>query len=210
MKERINMKERIKWLCVGVGVMYGTQLIILLIIHNLIPASAPPEFSNLLATVVYTLIAFMAGGFVIGLMAERVDITESAIATGLTLGIDTVTSLTGGLSGMFLFSFAVGQGSYGTALTIAAVAVVAAVAGSLAGERLAVPSESWVSQGLMIVGLAGLTLGPFLLLASFVSRTVSVVTGVLLLGSVWAISHHFHQQDREEEEMSIRPEASRN
>lgn len=206
----VSMKDRIKWLCVGVGVMYGTQLIILLIIHNLIPASAPPEFSNLLATVVYTLIAFMAGGFVIGLMAERVDITESAIATVLTLGIDTVTSLTGGLSGMFLFSFAVGQGSYGTALTIAAVAVVAAVAGSLAGERLAVPSESWVSQGLMIVGLAGLTLGPFLLLASFVSRTVSVVTAVLLLGSVWAISHHFHQQDREEEEMSIRPESSRN
>jgi hypothetical protein len=203
------MRERIKWLCVGVGVMYGTQLIILLIIHNLIPMSAPPEFSNLLATVVYTLIAFMAGGFVIGLMAERVDITESAIATVLTLGIDTVTSLSGGLSGMFLFSYAIGQGSYGTALTIAAVAAVAAVAGSLAGERLAVPSESWVSQSLMILGLAGLTLGPFMLLSSFASSTVSVVVGVLLLGAVWAVSHHFHQQDREEEEMSIRPEASR-
>jgi len=102
------MKDRIKWLSVGVGVMYGTQLIILLVIHNLIPTSAPPGFSNLLATVVYTSIAFMAGGFVIGLMSERVDIIESAIATMLTLGIDTVTSLAGGLSGMFLFSFAIG------------------------------------------------------------------------------------------------------
>lgn len=204
------MKERIKWLCVGVGVMYATQIIILLIVHNLIPAGAPPEFSNLLATVVYTLVAFMAGGFVIGLMAERVDITESAIATALTLGIDTVTSLAGGLSGMFLFSFAISQGSYGTAATIAAVAMVAAVAGSLAGERLTVPTESWLSQGLMIVGLAGLTLGPFLLLSSFASRTVTVTTGILLLGGIWAVSHHLHQQDREEEEMSIRPEASRN
>ena len=98
------MKDRIKWLGVGVGVMYGTQLMILLVIHNFIPASAPPEFSNLLGTVVYTLVAFMAGGFVIGLMSERVDIAESAIATILTLGIDTATSMAGGLSGMFLFT----------------------------------------------------------------------------------------------------------
>jgi hypothetical protein len=111
---------------------------------------------------------------------------------------------------MFLFSFAISQGSYGTAATIAAVAMVAAVAGSLAGERLTVPSESWLSQGLMIVGLAGLTLGPFLLLSSFASRTVTVTTGILLLGGIWAVSHHLHKQDREEEEMSIRPEASRN
>jgi hypothetical protein len=41
-----------KWLGVGVGVMYGTQLMILLIVHNLISTSAPPEFSDLLATVV--------------------------------------------------------------------------------------------------------------------------------------------------------------
>ena len=66
------MKERLKWLCVGVGVMFGMQLIILLIVHNLIPVAAPPGFSSLLATIVYTLVAFMAGGFVIGLMAERI------------------------------------------------------------------------------------------------------------------------------------------
>ena len=36
------MKERLKWLCVGVGVMFGMQLLILLIVHNLIPATAPP------------------------------------------------------------------------------------------------------------------------------------------------------------------------
>jgi hypothetical protein len=203
------MKDRIKWLAVGVGVMFGTQILILFIIHNFIPAGTPPEFSNLLGTVTYTLVAFMAGGFVIGLMSERVNITESVIATILTLGIDTVTLMAGGLSGMFLFSFAIAQGSYGTALTIAAVAVVAALAGSLAGERLTVPSESWVSQGLIIAGLIGLTLGPFLLLSSFVSRTVSLVTGVLLLVGIWAVSHRFRQQEREEEEMSIRPEARR-
>src|SRR5215510_11778783 len=82
---RCLMKDRIKWLCAGVGVMYGLQLIILLVVHNLIPSSAPPGFSNLVATVVYTLVAFMGGGFVIGLMAERIEIAEPVIATIVTL-----------------------------------------------------------------------------------------------------------------------------
>ena len=203
------MKERIKWLCMGVGVMYGMQLIILLIIHNFIPLSAPPAFSTLLATVVSTLVAFMAGGFVIGLMSERVAIVEPAIATVLTLAIDAIIATVGGLSGMFLFSFAIAQGNYGTALTIAAVAFVAAMAGSLTGERMTVPTENWVDLTLVILGMAGLVAGPFLLLGTFLPRPVGIGMGVLVLGSIWLISHHLHQQDREEEELSIRPESIR-
>jgi hypothetical protein len=203
------MKERIKWLCVGVGMMYGMQLVILLIIHNLIPLSAPPAFSVLLATVVSTLVAFMAGGFVIGLKSERVAIIEPAIATVLTLAIDAITATAGGLSGMFLFSFAIAQGSYGTALTLAAVGFVAAMAGSLTGERMAIPSETWVDQTLVILGMSGLVAGPFLLLGTFLPRPVSIGMGVLLLCAIWLISHHFHQQDREDEELSIRPESVR-
>jgi hypothetical protein len=203
------MKERIKWLCVGVGMMYGMQLVILLIIHNLIPLSAPPAFSVLLATVVSTLVAFMAGGFVIGLKSERVAIIEPAIATVLTLAIDAITATAGGLSGMFLFSFAIAQGSYGTALTLAAVGFVAAMAGSLTGERMAIPSETWVDQTLVILGMSGLVAGPFLLLGTFLPRPVSIGMGVLLLCAIWLISHRFHQQDREEGELSIRPESVR-
>jgi len=205
------MKERLKWLCVGVGVMYGMQLLILLIIHNLIPATAPPGFSILLATVVYTLVAFMAGGFVIGLMAERIEIVEPVIATVVTLAIDVLTTLVGGLSGMFLFSFAVGQGDYGIALTIGGVAVVAALAGALAGGRLAVPVESWIDQALMIVGLAGLVMGPYLVISAVMTipRSVTLGFGILLLGGIWLVSHHFHKQDQAEEAMSIRPKATR-
>ena len=205
------MKERLKWLCVGVGVMFGTQLLILLIVHNLIPATAPPGFSNLLATITYTLVAFLAGGFVIGLKAERIEIVEPVVATVLTLAIDVLTTLAGGLSGMFLFSFAVTQGDYGVAVTIAGVAVVAALAGALAGERLAVPVESWIDQALMIVGLTGLVMGPYIVIstAMTIPRSVTLAFGILLLGGIWLVSHHFHKQDEEEEAMSIRPEASR-
>jgi len=205
------MKERLKWLCVGVGVMFGTQLLILLIVHNLIPATAPPGFSNLLATITYTLVAFLAGGFVIGLKAERIEIVEPVVATVLTLAIDVLTTLAGGLSGMFLFSFAVTQGDYGVALTIAGVAVVAALAGALAGERLAVPVESWIDQALMIVGLTGLVMGPYIVISAAMNipRSVTLAFGILLLGGIWLVSHHFHKQDEEEEAMSIRPEATR-
>jgi hypothetical protein len=203
------MKERVKWLCVGVGVMFGMQLLILLIVHNLIPATAPPGFSNLLATITYTLVAFLTGGFVIGLMAERIEIVEPVIATVVTLAIDVLTTLAGGLSGMFLFSFAVGQGEYGVALSIGSVAVVAALAGALAGERLAVPMESWIDQVLMILGLTGLVLGPYFVIgdAMKIPRSVTFGFGMLLLSGIWWVSHHFHKQDEEEEAMSIRPDA---
>ena len=46
------MKDRIKWLGVGVGVKGGSSLMFLLIIHNFISTSAPPEFSHLLAMVI--------------------------------------------------------------------------------------------------------------------------------------------------------------
>ena len=89
------MKERLRWFLIGVGVMYLMQVLILFLIHHLIPATAPPEFSTLIGTVVYTLIAFLAGGFVIGWMAERIEIIEPTLATIVTLGIDVITSQTG-------------------------------------------------------------------------------------------------------------------
>jgi len=204
------MKARLKWLCVGVGVMFGMQLIILLIVHNLIPVAAPPEFSNLLATIVYTLVAFLAGGFVIGLMAERIEIVEPVAATVVTLVIDVLTTFAGGLSGMFLFSFAFRQGDYGVALAIAGVAVIAALAGALAGERLEAPVESWINQAVMIVGLAGLVMGPYIVISAAMNipRSVTLAFGVVLLGGIWLVLHHFHKQDEEEEAMSIRPKAT--
>ena len=200
------MKEKFKWLLVGVGVMYFTQLIILLIVRYLIPLSAPPGFSNLLATIASTLIAFLAGGFVIGLMAERIRIIEPALATVVTLLIDLLAARTGWLQGMFLFSLAVTEASYGTALTIGSVAIVASIAGALAGERLTVPWENWFSQSLLIVGLAGILLGPFLLVSSFMPVAYTIILGLVVLAGIVVVSRWYGQKEREEQEISIRPE----
>jgi hypothetical protein len=204
------MKERVKWFLVGVGVMYLMQVLILLLIHNFIPAKAPPEFSILLGTVVYTLIAFFAGGFVIGWMAERIEIIEPTLATIVTLGIDVITSQAGLLSGLFLFTYAVSQRSYGIALTLGAVAIVASLAGAFAGERMKIPEEDWISHTLVVSGLAGLALGPFLLMGAFLPRGIAIVIGAILLGGILFVSRWFKRQDIiEEEEMSIRPETAR-
>ena len=203
------MKERAKWLLVGIGVMYAMQLLILFLIHNLIPLTAPPGFSTLLGTVIYTLIAFFVGGFVIGWMAERIEVIEPALATIVTLAIDVITSQTGLLNGLFLFSFAVSQGSYEIALTLGAVGIVASIAGAFAGERLKIPEEGWLNQTLVVLGLAGLILGPFLLMGSFLPRGIAIVIGAILLGGILYVSRWYKQQAIEEEEMSIRPEAAR-
>ena len=205
------MKERLKWLLVGVGVMYGMELLILLIIHSLIPMTALPGFSNLLATIVYTLVAFMAGGFVLRLIVERIAIAELAIATVATLAIDVLTTFAGGVSGMFLLNFAFRQGDYRIALSIGCVAVVAALAGALAGERLTIHVECWSDQALIFASLLGLVMGPYIAISSALTIPLSMTVGfgVLLLGGIWLVSHHFHKQDEEEEAMSIRPEATR-
>jgi hypothetical protein len=190
--------------------MYGMQLLILLIIHNLIPMTAPPAFSNLLATIVYTLVAFMPGGFVIGLMAERIAMVELAIATVVTLTIDVLTTFAGGVGSIFLFS-AFRQGDYGVALTIGCVAVVGALAGALAGERLTVHMEYWSDQALILASLLGLVMGPYIVISSALTIPLSMTLGlgVLLLGGIWLVLHHFHKQDQEEGAMSIRPGAAR-
>ncbi len=204
------MRPRIKWICAGAGVIYAVQLAILLIVHNFIPLNAPPAFSNLLATVVYTLVAFMAGGFVIGLMAERIRIVEPVIATVIALAIDVLSTQVASFSGVFLFSTAVGEDSASTVLALGAVAIVAALAGGLAGERLAVP-EGWVDQTLEIAGLAGLIVGPFVLISSVMALPIAVVLLIvlILLVGIWFVSKRFREQDLEEEAMSIRPESLR-
>ena len=203
------MKERLKWLCVGVGVMFGMQLIILLIVHNLFLAPHPRDSracwqpSPIRCRLHGRRVCYWSHG-------ERIEIVEPVAATVVTLAIDVLTTLAGGLSGMFLFSLAFRQGDYGVALAIGGVAVVAALAGALAGERLEAPVESWINQALMILGLAGLVLGPYLVISIVINipRSATPAFGVYCLADR-AVSHHFRKQDEEEEAMSIRPEATR-
>lgn len=201
------MKERVKWLLAGVGIMYVTQLIVLLAIRYLMPHSGPEEFHNLMAAIGYTLVAFLVGGFVMGLMAERILIWEPALAAAVALLSDVISNQAGFLKDIFLFGLALEEGAYGTSLMILAVAVVAAIAGSLAGERITTPREDWISQVLLLVGLAGLFLGPFLVLGSYLPMVFQVIIGLALLGGILIAAYRFGRTERPMAEISIHPES---
>lgn len=59
---------------------------------------------------VYMLFAFLAGGFVIGLLAERTNQMDLVLAAVMTLSIDMLSTQGGVLQDMFLFSVAFQEG----------------------------------------------------------------------------------------------------
>lgn len=201
------MQERIKWLLVGVGVMYATQWVILLAIRYLMPHSGPEVFHNIIATIGYTLVAFLVGGFVIGLMAERILIIEPILAASATLLLDVLFTEVGWLKETFLFSVDLLKGDYFTSLAIGAVATAAAIAGALAGERITVPQEDWLSQTFVAVGLAGLLLGPFLVLGPYLPLAFAIIIGLALFGGILMAAYRFGRAHRRLDEISIRPES---
>jgi len=200
------MRAIAKRVLVGVGLMYAIQAVfLLLIIRYLMPVSGPIEFHNLIAHLGYTLAAFIAGGYVMGWMAERILILEPLIAALAALLIDFVFTQAGLLkgTGVFLFSLALQERDYKNALIIAAVAVVAAIAGALAGERRTVPEEDWVSQTFLVLGLSGLLLGPFFLLGIYLPAGYLVIVGAALFAGIVVAGYRFGKAGSGAEEISI-------
>jgi hypothetical protein len=201
-----DLKERMRWLLLGIGVMYATQSAILLIIHYAAPNWGPEGFHNILATIGTMLAAFLIGGFVIGLMAERILLIEPTLAAVGALLIDMLLTKTGVLKEMFLSSIALEAREYGTVFTIAAIAVVATIAGSLVGERMVTPQEQRIGPVVLVIGLVGLLLGPFLVLSKYVPMAFSLIVGLALLGGIGLAAYRFTHPRHDMDEMSINPE----
>ena len=201
------MKERIKWLLVGVGVMYAMQFMFLELIGFFMPPSGSVEVYNLMATIVYTSGAFLVGGFVVGLMAERILIVEPALAAVAALLLDVLTTQAGWLRGVFQISIAVEEAKYGMAFAIGAVAIVAAIAGGLAGERWALPGENWVGRVLLAFGLTGLLLGPSPLVGHFLPLAYSILIWLALLGGILIAAYKYGRRPQYLKEISIHPES---
>jgi hypothetical protein len=202
------MRAIVKRVLVGIGLMYAIQVVfLLLIIRYLMPVSGPIEFHNLIAHLGYTLAAFVAGGYVMGWMAERILIVEPLVASIGALLIDFVFTQAGLLkgTGVFLFSLALQEKDYRNALVIAAVAVVAAIAGALAGERRTVPEEDWMSQTFLVLGLSGLLLGPFFLLGTYLPIGYLLIIGAALFAGILIAGYRWVRVSSRVEEISISP-----
>ena len=163
------MTHRVKQMLIGLGFTFGLQAGISFLATLL--------FSNQLKTpgilfVLFfglTLGAFLVGGFVLGVLSDRLRLGDAALVTVATLL----------LSGLVLSSSAEGNNFYlrgnwlndasghfsipAQSFVCMALALVASSVGCYAGWRVGIPQEGQFDRVALLLGLLGAIVGPFLL-----------------------------------------------
>lgn len=162
-----EMRDRVKWVLVGIGSTLGLHVIISLIFAGIIQ----PTASSTLSVIVFGLGlgAFLIGGFIVGWMSEELRLVDALIVVITTLVLTTIILLVlpDTSRGQFVTVLPLGDltGHPAESLIFISLAGVAAVAGTYIGWHVTVPQEGIVDRVALVVGLLGAIVGPFLLLA---------------------------------------------
>jgi hypothetical protein len=171
------MKNRIKWVLVGLGFTFGLQVVISLIFTGVAYTAAGPGTSvpQGIASVVvfgFALGAYLVGGFVVGWMNEKLRIGDGMLVGLLTLILTAMVyeALPGGNRGQFVNGILLSDPAGNLALAgkpvvFIALALAAAALGSYIGWHSTVPQEGVFDRIALALGLIGAIVGPFILLA---------------------------------------------
>lgn len=164
------MKDRIKWILVGLGFAFGLQVIISLLFTGVAysnKGSLADVVSDTAVAVTFglTLGAFLVGGFVIGWLTEELRVLDSLIVAVVTMALTLLvyTALPSGNKGQFISGYLLSDVRRGAPLAV--VALIAAAIGAYWGWHLKVPQEGVFDRIALVVGLVGAVVGPFVLLA---------------------------------------------
>lgn len=164
------MKDRIKWILVGLGFTFGLQVIISLIFTGIAysnKASAADVVSDTASAVAFgaALGAFLIGSFVVGWLTEDLRIVDSLIVSLSTLALTLLvyTKLPSGNKGQFVSGYLLSDVRRGALFAV--VALIAGVIGAYWGWHLKVPQEGVFDRIALVAGLVGVVVGPFVLLA---------------------------------------------
>lgn len=164
------MKDRIKWILVGLGITFGLQVIISLIFTGISyserSSSAAIGSDTLVAvTLGLTVGAFLLGGFVIGWLTEELRLADSLIVAIATLALTLLVywRLPGANKGQFITGDLLSNVTRGSVLAV--LALIAAAIGAYWGWHLKVPQEGLLDRVVLLLGLVGAIVGPFALLA---------------------------------------------
>jgi hypothetical protein len=216
------MKDRLKWILVGLGFTFGLQVIISLIFTGIAYSSkesAADVVSDTAAAVAFgaALGAFLIGAFVVGWLTEDLRIVDSLIVAVLTLALTLLmySALPSGNKGQFVSGYLLSEPRRGALFAL--IALIAGVIGAYWGWHLKVPQEGGFDRIALVAGLVGAVVLPFILLAIggrdpstpnvpglpwyflvFVLVLVLVIVGA---GFVW-----FTRESHYEDEISISPE----
>jgi MFS family permease len=164
------MKDRIKWILVGLGVTFGLQVIISLLFTGIAysnKGSTADVLSDTASAVAFgaALGAFLIGGFVIGWLTEELRVVDSLIVSLLTLALTLLvyTALPSRNNGLFVSGYLLSDVRRGALFAV--VALIAGVIGAYWGWHLKVPQEGVIDRIALVAGLVGVVVGPFVLLA---------------------------------------------
>jgi len=164
------MKDRIKWILVGLGFTFGLQVIISLLFTAIAysnKASAADVLSDTASAVAFgaALGAFLIGGFVIGWLTEELRVIDSLIVSVATLALMLLvyTALPSRNNGLFVSGYLLSDVRRGALFAV--VALIAGVIGAYWGWHLKVPQEGVFDRIALVAGLLGVVVGPFVLLA---------------------------------------------
>jgi len=223
------MKNRIKWVLVGLGFTFGLQVLISLIFTGVAYSAAGrgasvPEGTTSVVVFGFAVGAYLVGGFVVGWMNEKLHIGDGIVVALLTLLVTVVVyfALPGGnkaqfVNGMLLSDPAGNLALSGKSIAFIAAGILAAALGAYIGWHATVPQEGIFDRVALALGLIGAIVGPFILLAIggqdptnpkqpglpwyFLAVVLLLVLVIMAVGFVL-----FARESREAEEISISPD----
>ncbi len=167
------MKDRIKWMLVGLGFTFGLQVILSLIYTGIaFTGTNLGEGTISLYVLGITLGTFFVGGFVIGWMSEELRIGDAVIVAVSTLVLSALIYLILPESNKpqfvtgLLLSDETGHLAFaGRSLLLLGLSLIAATVGAYSGWHVKVPQEGMIDRVALVLGLVGAVVGPFVLLA---------------------------------------------
>jgi MFS family permease len=171
------MKNRIKWVLVGLGFTFGLQVLISLIFTWVAysaagPGTSVPQGTTSVVVFGFTIGAYLVGGFVVGWMNEKTRIGDAILVAILTLGLTVVVyiALPGANKAQFVNGVLLSDPAGNLALSAKSLAfiasgIIAAALGGYIGWHATVPQEGVFDRVALALGLIGAIVGPFILLA---------------------------------------------
>jgi MFS family permease len=221
------MKNRIKWMLVGLGFTFGLQVLISLIFTGIAFSAARSqtgvqESQFVVAVFGLTIGAFLIGAFVIGWMSEELRIGDAVIVAILTLMLSALvyTALPEGNKAQFVTGNWLGTATLGQSVLFVVLCLIAAVAGAYLGWHVKVPQEGILDRVALVFGLIGAIVGPFVLLAiggrdpsnpdqpnlPWYFLAIVLVLVLVIVGVGFVL---FTRESHYEEEISISPDTRR-
>jgi MFS family permease len=164
------MKDRLKWMLVGLGVAFGLQVLVSLIFTGIAYSAKSsdtgvPEGAILILLFGLTVGAFLIGGLVVGWMNDEPRFWDAVFVATATLALNVLVLVV--LPNVNKAQFMAGNllvgVPIGRAFLFAVLALVATVVGAYIGGYFNVPSSATGDRIALVVGLVAVV-GPFLLL----------------------------------------------